>query len=152
RKRIETIMRVVLLIVSFSILAEPASCQVDIGRRLDQLYPHLDALYKHLHAHPELAFQEEHTAARLAKELRQAGFDVTETIGGTGVVALLKNGPGPTILVRADMDGLPIIEDTGLAYASKVRTRDKDGLEVGVMHACGHDVNMTSLVGTARIL
>jgi amidohydrolase len=123
-----------------------------VKRRLDAEATSLVALYKHLHAHPELALQEEKTAGRLAKELRQAGFDVTEKFGGTGVVAVLKNGPGPTVLVRADMDALPIVEETGLAYASKVRMRDRDGLDVGVMHACGHDVNVTCLVGTARVL
>ncbi len=131
---------------------EAPGLPMEIGKRLDQNYEHLDGLYKQLHAHPELGFQEERTAARLAKELRQAGFDVTEKVGGTGVVAVLKNGVGRTILVRADMDGLPIVEQTGLPYASTERTRDKEGQEVGVMHACGHDVNMTCLVGTARML
>jgi hippurate hydrolase len=112
----------------------------------------LVALYKQFHANPELAFGEEKTAARLAKELRQAGFEVTEKFGGTGVIALLKNGPGPVIFVRADMDALPITEETSLPYASKVRVRDRDGLDVGVMHACGHDVNVACLVGTARVL
>lgn len=124
----------------------------EIPRRLNQDYAYLDALYKHLHANPELSLREEQTAARLARELRQAGCEVTEKVGGTGVVGLLKNGDGPTILIRADMDGLPIVEATGLPYASKVRTRDRSGNEVGVMHACGHDVNMTCLVGTARLL
>ena len=110
------------------------------------------ALYKQIHASPELAFQEEKTATRLATELRRSGFAVTEKVGGTGVVGVLKNGKGPTILVRADMDALPIIEDTKLPYASKIRTRDKDGLDVGVMHACGHDMNVACLVGTARVM
>ncbi len=110
------------------------------------------ALYKHIHAYPELAFQEEQTAARIVKELRGVGFEVTEKVGGTGVVGVLKNGVGPTIMVRADMDALPIIEATGLAYASKLRARDKDGLDVGIMHACGHDMNVACLVGTARVM
>jgi hippurate hydrolase len=131
----------------------PRSLNVDAVRRsLDSEETSLVLLYKHLHAHPELALQEVKTAARLAKELRQAGFTVTEKFGGTGVVAVLKNGAGPTVLVRADMDGLPIEERTDLAYASKERVRDRDGQDVGVMHACGHDVNMTCLVGTARAL
>lgn len=100
-------------------------------------------LYKQLHAHPELALHEEKTAARLARELRQAGFEVSEKFGGFGVVGVLKNGPGPTVMVRADLDALPITEETGLPYASKARTRDAEGREVGVMHACGHDVKMT---------
>ncbi len=123
-----------------------------VEKRAAGEYPSLEVLYKHLHSHPELSLEEEQTAARLAKELTQAGFEVTPNIGGHGVVALLRNGPGKTILVRADMDALPIIEKTGLPYASKVRVRDGEGREVGVMHACGHDVNMTCLVGTARLL
>jgi amidohydrolase len=124
----------------------------DIRKRVADEYPSLEALYKDLHAHPELAFQEKRTAARLAKELRDAGFTVTEKVGGTGIVGVLKNGKGRTVLVRADMDGLPIIEKTSLPYASKEMTRGDDGREVGVMHACGHDVNCTCLVGTARVL
>jgi amidohydrolase len=123
-----------------------------IQKAIDGEHDSLIALYKHIHAYPELAFQEEQTAARLAKELRQAGFTVTEKIGGTGIVGVLKNGVGPTIMVRADMDALPIVEQTGVAYASKIRTRDRDGLDVGVMHACGHDMNVASLVGTARVM
>jgi amidohydrolase len=123
-----------------------------IGKLIADDYPRMDALYKHFHKNPELSLKEEKTAARLAKELKDAGFDVTENVGGHGVVAVLKNGKGPTILVRADMDALPIVERTGLAYASKVRTRGSTGDEVGVMHACGHDVNMTCLTGTARVL
>jgi amidohydrolase len=115
-------------------------------------YPQLEALYMHWHSHPELSLQEAETSARLARELKEAGFTVTEKVGGHGVVGVLKNGNGPTLLVRADMDALPIVENTGLAYASKVRARGPDGVEVGVMHACGHDVNMTCLVGTARVL
>src|SRR5262249_42852430 len=121
-------------------------------KRIDAEYPSLEALYKHIHANPELSLQEVQTAARMAKELRAAGFEVVEKVGGHGVVGILKNGKGPTILVRADMDGLPVIENTGLPYASKVRTRDKQGHEVGVMHACGHDMHMTCWVGTARVL
>lgn len=132
--------------------ARPHSRSQALQQKIDADYKHLRSLYEQLHAHPELAFQEEQTAARLAKELRQVGFTVTEKVGGTGIVALLKNGPGPTIMVRADMDGLPIIERTRLPYASKVRTRDAQGREVGVMHACGHDVNATCLVGVARQL
>jgi len=112
----------------------------------------LETLYKHLHAHPELSLQELQTAARMAQELKKLGFEVTEKFGGTGVVGVLKNGKGPTVLVRADMDALPIVEQTGLAYASKVRVRDRSGAEVGVMHACGHDMHMTCWVGAARVL
>lgn len=123
-----------------------------IRKTLDTETPSLLAIYKLIHAQPELAFQEEQTAARLARELKQCGFEVTEKVGGTGVVGVLKNGPGPVIMVRADMDALPIVEQTGVSYESKVRTRDKEGREVGVMHACGHDMNVACLIGTARVL
>ena len=119
---------------------------------LDKELPSLEKLYYHLHSHPELAFDEVQTSARLAKELAQLGFEVTTKVGGHGVVGVLKNGAGPTVMVRADMDALPITENTSLPYASKVRVRDKDGKDVGVMHACGHDIHMTSWVGTARTL
>jgi hippurate hydrolase len=115
-------------------------------------YPSLETLYKHFHTHPELSLHEEQTAARMARELRQLGFSVTEKVGGNGVVGVLKNGDGPTILVRADMDALPVVEQTGLPYASTVHTRDKEGNDVGVMHACGHDIHMTVWTGTARVL
>ncbi|KUM53017.1 amidohydrolase [Rheinheimera sp. EpRS3] len=111
---------------------------------------HLGALFTHFHQHPELSHMETQTAKRLAKELRDAGFDVTEGVGKTGVVAMLKNGPGPLVMMRADMDGLPVEEKSGLVYASKAKQTDWDGNEVSVMHACGHDVHITSLVGTAR--
>ncbi len=110
----------------------------------------LEDLFLHFHANPELSHREFKTAKRLAKEIRAFGFDVTEGVGGTGVVAVLKNGPGPTVMLRADMDGLPIEEDSGLAYASKARQVDITGIEQPVMHACGHDVHITAMVGTAR--
>ena len=109
-------------------------------------------LYKDLHSHPELAFHETRSAGILAAEARAAGWEVTEGVGRTGVVAVLKNGPGPTVLVRADMDGLPVPEATGLAYASKAMGRYDDGPETPVMHACGHDIHMVVWVGTARAL
>lgn len=121
------------------------------GHVKEQL-PNLIDLYKHLHQNPELSFKEEKSAAKMAAELRKLGFEVTEKVGLTGVVGVLKNGPGPTVLVRADMDALPVTEQTGVPYASKVIVRDKSNREVGVMHACGHDVHMTCFVGTARVL
>ena len=104
------------------------------------------------HGHPELSFRETETAARLAEELRTAGVKVTEGVGGTGVVGMLRNGDGPLVMVRADMDGLPIREDTGLDYTSTVTQVDITGIEQPVMHACGHDVHVTSMVGTAKRL
>jgi amidohydrolase len=115
-------------------------------------YPYLEQLYQHYHEHPELSFYEKNTAASMAQELRKIGFKVSEGIGGYGVVGVLKNGNGPTILIRADMDALPIVEETGLPYASTVQTTDEQGNTVGVMHACGHDMHMTVWTGTARRL
>ena len=109
-------------------------------------------LYQHLHAHPELSFHEVETSRRVADEFRRAGAEVTTGVGKTGVVGVLRNGEGPTVLVRTDMDALPVTEATGLPYASKVRVADDAGRDVGVMHACGHDLHMTNAVGTARWL
>jgi len=115
-------------------------------------YTTLEAMYRDLHEHPELSLMEEKTSARIAAELRAAGFAVTENFGGHGVVGILKNGAGPTLLLRTDLDGLPVAEETGVPYASKIRVTHLSGQEVPVMHACGHDVHMTVFVGTARIL
>lgn len=109
-------------------------------------------LYRTLHQAPELSLKEKETSARMAKELKDLGIDVTTNVGGYGVVGVLKNGPGNVLLLRSDMDALPVAEQTGLPYASKVRTEDAHGATVGVMHACGHDVHMTNLVATARYL
>lgn len=113
---------------------------------------YLEDLFVHFHRHPELSFREYETAARLAAELRSAGVEVTEGVGGTGVVGMLRNGDGPLVLVRADMDGLPLRETTGLPYSSEDTQVDITGIEQPVMHACGHDVHITSMVGTARQL
>jgi len=110
----------------------------------------LAPLFEHLHRNPELSFLEVNTAKRMAQELRSAGFEVTEGVGGTGVVAILKNGKGPTVMLRADMDGLPVEEKSGLPYASKVVQKDTVGRMSPVAHSCGHDVHMTSLIGTAH--
>ncbi|HEX7930823.1 MAG TPA: amidohydrolase [Sphingomicrobium sp.] len=114
--------------------------------------PQLMTLYRDLHANPELSMQEVRTPAKLAPEMRKLGFAVTEKVGKTGVVAVLKNGPGPVLLIRADMDGLPVKEQTGLPFASKVRGTTLDGVESDVMHACGHDTHITTWLGTARRL
>ena len=124
----------------------------DVDKRIDGEIKDLVALYQHIHTHPELSLMEADTATRLAAEMRKAGYEVTEKVGGNGVVAVLKNGPGPVVLVRTDMDALPIVEQTGLPYASRVKVKNRDGIEVGVMHACGHDVHMATWVGTARVL
>jgi len=123
-----------------------------VQSRLAQECPGLLDLYKHLHSHPELSFQEVQSAARVAEELRQAGCEVTTGVGKIGVVGVLRNGTGPAVLLRADMDALPVKEQTGLPYASAVTAKDSQGNDVPVMHACGHDIHMTWLVGTARVL
>lgn len=114
--------------------------------------PSLIQLYEHLHANPELSFHEEKTSARMAEEIRALGFEVTEKVGGFGVVGVLKNGPGKTVLVRTDLDGLPVREIGSAPYVSKTVTKDDAGNDVHVMHACGHDVHMTCWVGAARAL
>ncbi|WP_218061762.1 amidohydrolase [Planobispora rosea] len=119
---------------------------------LGTILPGLEALYRDLHRHPELAFQETRTAATAARRMRALGFDVTEKVGVTGVVAVLRNGAGPTVLLRADMDALPIREETGLPWASRERSTDERGLDSPVMHACGHDVHVTALIGACELL
>lgn len=110
------------------------------------------AYYKDLHTHPELSLGEEASARKMGDRLRAAGYDVTMNVGGHGVVGILRNGDGPTVLIRGDMDALPIVEETGLPYASKVRVTRDDGQTVGAMHACGHDIHQTCLAGTAEVL
>jgi len=119
---------------------------------LDAAYPALDALYQDLHRSPELSNQEEKTAAKMAVRLREVGFEVTERVGGHGVVGVLRNGAGPTVLVRTDMDALPVKEQTGLPYASTVTAKNDAGQVVPVMHACGHDIHMASWIGAAKLL
>ncbi len=140
----------VLVLWSTTLWAQPHNEAV--RAQITKQYAELEKLYLHLHQNPELSFQEEQSAARLTQELRASGFEVTTKVGGHGIVGILKNGKGPTVLVRADMDALPVTENTGLAYASKMRVKDAAGNEVGVMHACGHDVHMTVFAGTARVL
>lgn len=139
-----------LLLLTFSIpefAQSPSS-----SNEIDAVFPAAHALYLDLHQNPELSSHEIQTAAKLATRLRTLGYDVTEHVGGTGVVAIMKNGAGPTIMLRTELDALPVEEKTGLPYASKVRAKDDAGLDVPVMHACGHDLHMASLVGTAAIM
>jgi hippurate hydrolase len=114
-------------------------------------WPHLEALYKDIHNHPEIAFQEQRTSALLAKEMRALGFEVTEHVGRTGIVAIYHNGPGPVVMIRTELDALPMAEKTGLAYASTVKIQ-YEGHETGVAHSCGHDIHMAAWVGTAKAL
>lgn len=145
-------MKKIIAVAIAASLSFAASAESDLVDRIESDYnTHLDPLFKHFHANPELSTIEHKTAARMAQELRDAGYEVTEGVGGTGVVAMFKNGEGPLVSMRADMDGLPVEEKSGLSYASKAKQIDPiTGNEVFVMHACGHDVHITSLVGTAR--
>jgi hippurate hydrolase len=138
----------------------PAFAEPIVDQLAEGELPSLLAIYKDLHAHPELSTREEQTSAVVAKELRAAGCEVTDHLGkyenpnfkGYGVVGLMKNGAGPTVLVRTDMDALPVEEETGLPYASKVTTKNDEGRDVHVMHACGHDVHMASFIGVVRAM
>jgi hippurate hydrolase len=121
----------------------------------DQLgasYPQVESLYRDLHQHPELAFNERETAAKLAARAKELGFDVTTGVGGTGVVAILRNGPGPTVMLRTELDALPVQEKTGLAFASTVTVKNAAGETTPVMHACGHDLHMSAWYGTAKLM
>jgi amidohydrolase len=142
--------RRLLFTAAAAMLATPAPAALADDIRADM--PVLMALYRDLHANPELSMQEVRTPAKLAAEARKLGFTVTEKVGKTGVVAVMKNGPGPVLMIRADMDGLPIVEQTGLPFASKVRAVARSGVETGVMHGCGHDTHMTAWLGTAKRL
>ncbi|MEM7358415.1 MAG: amidohydrolase [Pseudomonadota bacterium] len=146
-RKTNSLLPLIILFISPLVVAES-----ELSKQIDQEYEsYLEPLFKHFHANPELSLVENETAARMAKELAAAGFEVTEGVGGTGVVAIMKNGDGPMVSMRADMDGLPVEEKSGLSYASKATQTDPiTGNVVPVMHACGHDVHITSLVGTAR--
>jgi amidohydrolase len=123
-----------------------------LGQAIGRDMPALVALYRDLHAHPELSMQETRSAGLMAAEARRLGFTVTTGVGGTGIVAVMENGPGPVLMIRADMDALPLEEQTGLPFASRVRGTTREGLATGIMHACAHDTHMTAWVGTARRL
>ena len=123
-----------------------------VAAEVDAVYPQSETLYIDLHRHPELSLHEQQTAAKLAAGLRGLGYAVTSGVGRTGVVGILKNGDGPVVMLRTELDALPVEEKTGLPYASTVRTKDDNGVDVGVMHACGHDIHMASWMGTARIM
>lgn len=140
------------LSLSLALLLSTHLSALDLDKSVQQSLPKLNKLYLHLHQNPELSYQEEQTGKRLAKELKQLGFTVTSNVGGFGVVGLYKNGSGPTVMIRADTDGLPIVEQTGKPYASKVKVLDKHNNQVGVMHGCAHDIHMTSMIGTAEQL
>ncbi len=138
----------------FAILsAAAATAQTgQLKSQVESVFPGAQAWYLDLHQHPELSGHETQTAAALADRLRKLGYEVTEHVGGTGVVAIMKNGAGPTVMLRTELDALPVEEQTGLPYASKVRAKDDNGRDVPVMHACGHDLHMATLFGTAAVM
>ncbi|MGO8794655.1 MAG: amidohydrolase [Candidatus Sulfotelmatobacter sp.] len=134
------------------VLAASVPAQNVTSREVEAVYSDAHVLYLDIHQNPELSSHETRTASKLAAHLRALGYDVTEHVGGTGIVAILKNGAGPTVMLRTELDALPVEEKTGLAYASKVHTQDDAGRDVPVMHACGHDLHMAALFGTAAIM
>jgi len=129
-----------------------AWAQAPASKEVEAVYPEAHALYLDIHQNPELSSHETQTAAKLAGRLRGLGYEVTEHVGGTGIVAIMKNGAGPTVMLRTELDALPVEEKTGLSYASKVHTKDDAGRDVPVMHACGHDLHMASILGTAAVM
>ena len=151
-------MRNICILIHLSLITHPVFPQShtvikkQVETSINSHYLSLEQLYIHLHRNPELSLREQKTAAIMARELRALGLEVFENIGGYGVAAVLRNGKGPTVLIRTDMDALPIEEKTNLPYASKVRSTNASGAEVSVMHACGHDMHMTVFIGTARAL
>jgi hippurate hydrolase len=152
--------KLTLLVINLALMTTANAQQLSLDALIERDFSSLLATYKSLHAAPELSHREEKTAAFFAAELRKLGYTVTERLGtfekpqwtGYGVVGVMKNGAGPTVLIRTELDALPVEEKTGLPYSSKVKTKNDLGVEVSVMHACGHDIHMTSMLGTAKML
>ena len=144
--------RNVLFLILLTAYSVAQTANAPHSEEVESVYPAVHELYLDLHEHPELSSHETQTAAKLAERLRNLGYEVTEHVGGTGIVAILKNGSGPTIMLRTELDALPVEEKTGLPYASKAHAKDDSGHDVPVMHACGHDVHMAALFGTAEIM
>jgi amidohydrolase len=144
--------RIALLAIALVFAVPLFAADTALRSQVDALYPEINALYVDLHQSPELSLKEEKTSAKMAAALRKLGYDVTINVGGYGVVGILRNGSGPVVMLRTDMDALPVEEKTGLPYASHVRMKDITGDDVPVMHACGHDIHMSSWVGTATIM
>src|SRR5207245_538651 len=146
--------------IIIALFAAPAIAQQSLDSLIDRELPQLVSTYKMLHAAPELSHYEVKTSAFFAEQLRALGYTVTENVGkydnplwkGHGVIAVMQNGDGPTVLVRTDLDALPVEEKTGLPYASTVKAKNDAGQDVGVMHACGHDIHITNMLGTAKVL
>jgi hippurate hydrolase len=140
------------LLTAALLLASPFINANSLDLNLTSTMPAIEKFYLDLHQSPELSYHEEQTGQKIASRLTKLGFDVTDNVGGFGVVGIYKNGNGPTVMIRTDTDGLPIIEQTGKIYASKVKVTDEHGAQVGVMHGCGHDIHMSSFIGTAEQL
>lgn len=147
--RISALVAKFILLFLLTVVTESMADDA-LNNAIHEDYYYMHDLYRHLHSHPELSLHEQKTAGRLATELREAGLEVTEGVGGYGLVAMMRNGEGPTVMIRTDMDALPVEEKTGLPYASKRRHQEKNGQSVPLMHACGHDIHMSVFIGTAR--
>jgi hippurate hydrolase len=148
----KSILLALIIVASAAWAQTAATNSSSITAEVNSVYPQVQTLYVDLHQHPELSLHEVNTASKLATRLRELGYEVTEKVGGTGVVGILHNGTGPTVMLRTELDALPVEEKTGLPYASTVHTKDDAGHDVTVMHACGHDVHMAAWVGTATIM
>jgi amidohydrolase len=144
--------RLLFFVVTLSVASFAADTWTAPSAQIDAVYPQVESLYFDLHRNPELSYHEEKTAAKIADQLGKLGYDVTTGVGGNGVVGVFKNGAGPVVMLRAELDALPVPEKTGLEYASHVTTHDDRGVEVPVMHACGHDLHMAIGIGTAALL
>jgi hippurate hydrolase len=144
--------RWLFLLLALSVASSAAEPWRVAATEIDTVYPQVETLYLDLHRNPELSYHEEKTAAKIADHLRKLGYEVTTGIGGNGVVGIFKNGPGPVVMLRAELDALPVPEKTGLPYASHITTHDDGGVELPVMHACGHDLHMSIGIGTAALL
>jgi hippurate hydrolase len=152
--RIAAFLAIMVLVITANTLAQVSSgtSVFPSSQQVNAIYPEIEKLYIDLHRNPELAFHEQRTAAELAERVKALGYDVTTGIGGTGIVAILKNGPGPTVMLRTELDALPIEEKTGLPFASTVKTKNAAGETVPVAHACGHDLHMSAWAGTAELM
>ena len=139
-------------LVAAMLLAAGASARADDAARIAAIYPDVERLYQDLHRNPEIAFEEKRTAATLAKRLEALGYDVTTGVGGTGIVAIMKNGEGPVVMLRTELDALPMLEKTGLPFASTATTKNDAGETVPVSHMCGHDIHMAAFAGTAELM
>jgi amidohydrolase len=152
RPSLTFILEGLLLAVPTTAQTSPAVWTTPSAEQINAIYPEIESLYFDLHRTPELAMHEQQTAAKLAERMKTLGYEVTTGVGGTGIVAVLRNGKGRTVLLRTDMDALPIEEATGLPFASHVVVKSDSGTSIPVMHACGHDIHMSSWMGTAKLI